>query len=127
MERYIPGVTPDRRKSEKPDLAGQFLSWLGLGAWLLFFLMLIMGNRARPELKTSLEAKYDIATRNGWDPDTARVLFYLMVIGLMISLTGTYLRKARTRRRTDSQFYSILLIGIVSAVGIVYYLFMIGK
>jgi len=123
MARYIPGVTPDRRKQEKPDLAGQLLSWLGLGSWLLFFLMLIMGNKARPEMQSPLESRYGIATRSTWDLDTARVLFYLMILGLLISAVGLSLKKVRTRRRTDSRFYSVLLMGIISILGIIYYLF----
>ncbi len=125
MARYIPGVTPDRRRQEKPDLAGQLLSWLGLGSWLLFFLILIMGNKARPEIHTSLESRYNIITRNGWDLNTAKVIFYLMIVGLLLSITGLSLRRIRSRRRTDSQFYSILLMGVISILGILYYLFVL--
>ncbi|MBU0481965.1 MAG: hypothetical protein KKG47_12775 [Proteobacteria bacterium] len=121
--RYIAGVSKDRRRKTGADFWGSVLRWLGVSSWILMFSYLALGNKARPEVRTELDIKHDIAIRADWDIILAKYIFILMILGLVISIIGFFVVQKRNRRRTDEFTYSVLILGLVSACGIIYYLF----
>jgi len=116
--RYIPGVTPDRRKRKgKEDVWGTTLRWLGVVSWILMFTFLA----ATEKMSTSAE-QLGAAASSSILPT---MIFLLMILGLAISISGFMLMQKRNRRNSDEFTYSVLVLGLVSVCGIVYYLFVI--
>ena len=111
QKRYIPGVTRDRRKRKGDDRWGAILRWLGVTSWLLMFSFL-----AFTEKISGAEAE---ATKSS----LSTYIFLLMILGLMISVGGFLIIKKRNRRYADEHTYSVLVLGLVSFCGIIYYLF----
>jgi hypothetical protein len=97
------------------------IRWLaGLG-WLALFGTLFFLDRAHPRMETLFDRYYHIALRPAWDLALARYIFYLMVLGLVLSLTGLVLNLVRYRRRDDEIRLSLALIAIISLAGIIKY------
>lgn len=116
--RYIPGVTPDRRKRKgSDDVWGRTLRWLGVVSWILMFTFLAMTEK----MSTGTKQVADAASSS----ILATVIFLLMILGLGISISGFMLMQKRNRRSSDEFTYSVLVLGLVSVCGIGYYLFVI--
>ncbi len=117
-KRYIPGVTPDRRNRKgKEDIWGTTLRWLGVISWILMFTFLA----ATEKISTNAE-QLEAAASSSILPS---LIFLLMLLGLAISISGFLLMQKRNRRNSDEFTYSVLVLGLVSVCGIVYYLFVI--
>jgi len=112
QKRFIPGVTRDRRK-KGDDLWGKTLRWLGVASWVIMFTFL-----AFTEKLTGAEAAPASSSISTY-------IFLLMILGLMISISGFLIIQKRTRRYSDELTYSVLVLGLVSFCGIIYYLFVI--
>ena len=113
QKKYIPGVTRDRRKQKGDDRWGATLRWLGVASWVMMFSYL-----AFTEKLTGAEA----ASANS---SLSTYIFLLMILGLMVSVCGFLIIQKRNRRYSDEHTYSVLVLGLVSLCGIIYYLFMI--
>jgi len=120
MRRYVPGITPDRRKRKEDDLWGKILRWLGVASWVLMFSFLAIANKTEPETQEALEKAASGAAGSA----LTRYIFFLMIMGLAISISGFFIIKKRNRRATDEFVYSVLVLGLVSICGIIYYLFL---
>jgi hypothetical protein len=113
QKRYIPGVTRDRRKRKGDDKWSATLRWLGVTSWILMFSFL-----AFTEKISGAEAE---AARTS----LSTYIFLLMILGLIISACGFKIIQKRNRRFADEHTYSVLVLGLVSLCGIVYYLFVL--
>jgi hypothetical protein len=67
-------------------------------------------------------ARFAGSLRTTWDPALMKYFFYLMILGLYISVIGFAINTRRHRRRTDEYLMSLILLGFVSIVGMVTYL-----
>ena len=109
-KRYIPGVTRDRRKQKGDDLWGKTLRWLGVASWVLMFTFLAFTEKISGTEGASSSSIY---------------IFLLMILGLMVSIGGFLIIQKRNRRYSDEYTYSVLVLGLVSICGIVFYLFVL--
>ena len=53
----------------------------------------------------------------------ARYVFYMMIGGLFVSGFGLAVNIRRKRRRDDEIYLSLVLVGIISLAGIIFYLY----
>jgi hypothetical protein len=60
------------------------------------------------------------ASIGGWDEQLLKIVFYIMLLGMVLSGTGLYLNSKRNRRRNDSYYLSLIFLGIVSTIGTIY-------
>jgi len=109
-----------RRKG--PDLWSRSLRYLALFGWLLLISALFILDRAKPKIETFFERVYDIQLRQQWDMDLARYIWWLMVLGLLISVVGLVINANRKRRQTDQWRLSLIFLGLISLSGILLYL-----
>ena len=86
MTAYKPGKDEDRRKGY--DLWVGAISFLGVVGWLVMLVAMIIAEKARPEPETVTTRFHNIIVRTSWDMELAAYLFYLMIAGLCISITG---------------------------------------
>ncbi|MBU0730097.1 MAG: hypothetical protein KKE17_03900 [Proteobacteria bacterium] len=118
---YIPGKSSDRRKGA--DLWLKTLGWLSVVSWALMFAALVLFGKARPQIQTYIDTKFNVPLRAEWNIELANYLFYLMIVGLFLSLAGIVINLKRHRRRNDEFIISLIMLGIVSLAGIIFYLF----
>ena len=113
-----------RRKSA--DLSVRLARLFGVGGWLAMFAALVMLSMAQPESSLIDEGflaqfGYTVSLRRAWDMDLARYIYYLMVMGLCLSVLGLPLYLRRNRREDDGYGLYLVLLGIISLAGIVMY------
>ena len=112
--RYIPGVTRDRRKQKGEDTWGKTLRWLGVASWVLMFTFLAFTEKLSGTEGASASSS-----------SSSVYIFLLMILGLMVSIGGFLIIQKRNRRYSDEYTYSVLVLGLVSICGIVFYIFVL--
>ncbi len=117
---YRPGINKDRRKGT--DSVGKIIQYVGLAGWSILLAAFWIVEKARPKVETFLDDKHDIHLSGNWNLELIRYLFYLMILGLCLSIVGFCINSMRMRRRTDTYRLSILFLGLVSIGTILFYL-----
>ena len=114
----------NRRKSA--DLSVRLVRLFGVFGWLAMFAALVILAKAQPESSLIDEGflaqfGYSVTLRRAWDMDLARYIYYLMIMGLCLSLLGLPLHQRRNRREDDGYSLYLVLLGIISLAGIIMY------
>ena len=117
----------ERRRGH--DLLLRIMSWLGIGGWAIMLLVMVAVDRAQPDdpdfipNKRILEqAGVPYHLRTTWDQNLVTYIFYLLIAGLVLGITGLVVNSRRHRRRDDHYRIHLVLLTGISAVGILYYL-----
>ena len=121
MEDNNTGMKPDRRRG--PDLWTKTLRWLGVFGWLVMIVALYVIDLAKPEEENMFTKAANVSVRKTWDPELIHYLFYLMIFGLCISVIGIVINSRRHHRKDDRFKYILIILGIISAFGIIKYLY----
>ena len=119
----------DRRRA--PDLVVLVVRLFGICGWMGLFIALIVLAKAKPESSLIDEHflaqfGYEVTLRRAWDLDLARYIFYLMIMGLVLSIIGFPLHMRRARREDDGYGLYLVLLGIISLAGIIIYQLMLA-
>lgn len=120
MTVYGTGKRPERRRG--PDIFVKILGWLGVFGWFLMFVALFIIDRAKPEAEFILSKTARASLRNAWDQGLVTYLFYVMILGLFISIIGIVINTRRFHREDDRFRLTMILLGIISIFGIAKYL-----
>ncbi|EKD26571.1 MAG: hypothetical protein ACD_79C01117G0001 [uncultured bacterium] len=111
----------ERRKNS--DILVRSLSWFVGFAWMWLLFFLIILDKAKPERETFFEGFFGVKNiRRFWDPDLTEYLFYLLVIGFIVSVISLLINYLRSNRENDSFRLSLIFQAAVSFVGIIIYL-----
>lgn len=115
-----------REKRRGVDIWLAMMRVLGVAGWLVLFSALALFERARPEesfIDPELFRRLGIplVLRQYWDMELVRIIFHLMVVGLILSIAGLWLNSRRHRRRDDHYRVYLLSLGLISLAGIVMY------
>lgn len=87
----------------------------------------VLLDRAKPERGTFVDTMYfeqlgiPFNTSSQWDVDLVNYIFFLMVFGLCLSITGLLINVARHRRKDDGYRKYLVFLGLISLFGVVYY------
>lgn len=118
----------ERRKGA--DILVTLMRGFGLIGWLGLFAALLIFDKAQPE-KSFIDARFlerlgfSVNLRNSWDFDLFQYIFYLMVMGLVLSLAGLFVHSKRNRRGDDGFGLYLIMLGLISVAGIVTYLWIL--
>ncbi len=120
MSEYRARQNGERRTG--PDLWTRSLGWLGTVGWLLLFIALALAAKAKPQVETFFDRWYNLHLRTTWDDELAQIVFYLMILGVLLSGAGLFINTRRYRRKDDEVRVSLILMGVVSLGGIFFYI-----
>lgn len=123
MSVYRPGIDPDRRKG--PDVWTKSLRWFAVLGWLIMLLALIFVGFAKPEQTTFFDRLFHVKRGGTLNFLFVQIIFYLMILGLFLSILGSFINLKRLRRRDDEYRVSLILLGLISLLGIFVYLVVI--
>ncbi|MFQ5962813.1 MAG: hypothetical protein ACE5KZ_00835 [Candidatus Scalinduaceae bacterium] len=115
------GTKSERRKG--PDLWVRILGWLCVFGWFLMFVALFIIDRAKPQAENMFTKAAKIEVRTTWNQELTNYLFYLMIFGLCISVIGIVINSRRHHREDDRFRFTLIILGIISFLGIIKYLF----
>lgn len=110
---------PERRKGSGPLL--KIISLFGFISWVLMLPVLVLVQKAKPEIETFFDRWINLEVNSTWDLTLFRYAFYLMLIIMLLSLFGLALNALRMRRKTDSWRVNLILVFLLSLSGIIYY------
>lgn len=120
MKKYKPGIDPERR--EGPDLWIKSLRWFAVIGWLFMVAALLIFGKAKPQVETLIEKYYNIKLNITWNLELMRYIFFLMILGLGISVIGLVINIKRHQRKEDEYRVSMIILGLISLFGIFLYL-----
>lgn len=110
----------DRRKG--PDFLLRVLSWITTLSWLLMLIIMIMWEKAKPQIKTFMDGLNNYTPKQNWDTELLSTVFYLMITGVLISSIGLYINLKRNRRQDDHLRAALVLLALISIFGCFLYL-----
>lgn len=114
-------VFKERRKG--PDIIVKSVWAVSAISWLLIIFALAFADKARPQSETFFDRYLGKTARSFWDENLLRYAFIIFIINLVVCIIGFVLNMQRQRRKTDKISKSIILLGIASLSGILWYLF----
>jgi len=117
----------ERRRGH--DRLLRIMSWSGIVGWAIMLVVMVVVDRAKPDDSTFTPSKsiFEQAgvpyhLRTTWDQDLVTYIFYLLIAGLVLGVTGLAVNSRRHRRRDDHYRIHLVLLTGISAVGVLYYL-----
>jgi len=107
----------------------RIMSWSGIVGWAIMLVVMVAVDRAKPDDSAFIpnkrifeQAGVPYHPQTTWDQDLVRYIFYLLIAGLVLGITGLVVNSRRHRRRDDHYRIHLVLLTVISAVGIFYYL-----
>jgi len=92
-------------------------------SWAIAFIAFIMLSLAKPRLGTMFDRFYNTMNfTSGWDKEFLNYLFYALIPLSIISIIGLIINSLRHKRKYDTYSKSFIIFGIVSIIGIIYFI-----
>ena len=110
----------ERRKG--PDSVVKAVWWSAGISWLLFIAAIVFTENARPRLSTFFDRQFNVSVRDYWNENALLYAFIILVLNFAVCIIGFIFNMARHKRKTDKISKSILVLGIVTFAGILWYL-----
>ncbi len=105
----------ERRKYK--DIWSRLLFYLNIFAWIMIGIILFVFHKAQPEYETVFDRFYQLQLRTNWDFQYVYYLIYVVVLGILLSITGIVLGIFRGRRKQDHKKV-LILTGIISTLAL---------
>jgi hypothetical protein len=122
MTAYRPGIDPDRRK--KPDFWVRSMGWIAVLGWLIMLIALFIVSEAKPQTQNFFDKLTTREPSSSWNLELAQYIFYLMIAGFFMGISGFIINVKRHRRKSDEYRLSFILVTIISMLGILFYIFL---
>jgi len=136
MERYgAPRFASDKDvkdRRKKADLVVNLATILTVAAWLFAIVVLFLVEAASPDSEVNWFTSIgrirgvDTVVRDYWDTTLLPIAFGLLIAALLACVFAFFFNKQRMRRKTDKYRKSIIIIGSITVVSIVYFLIQFG-
>lgn len=110
----------DRRKA--PDIWIYIARILAVGGWILFLFALIMSYYAAPESDFGVLRYKDISIRKFWLTPLTGYLYIVLWFSACASYFYLMVDNFRSRRKTDSHHFNLVLLLIISVSWVIYIL-----
>ncbi len=113
----------ERRKGK--DILLRLLTGMALVGWSLILVALFVIDQASPQDIEVWFSYIDTGQNTyvgSWNEQLLQIVFYIMLLGMFISIVGLFLNSKRNRRRNDNYYLSLIFLGIVSTIGTLYLL-----
>ena len=121
MIKYMKDGTPEKRKGR--DILMRLLTWLAVIGWFIMYVVIMVFEKARPRVESSFDHVDGAESPlSAWNPVLIQYIFYLMIAGFSISIIGIILNIKRHRRKRDKYRISLIALGVISLLGIIFYL-----
>jgi hypothetical protein len=124
------GSTDEQQERRKgPDKWVYAIRSFGIVGWCLMVGVLVIIDKARPQSDAFIDREFfnrmdiPIVLRTTWDQDLARYIFYLMILGCFLSVTGLIINIQRSRRKDDGYKAYLFMLALLSVAGIVLYVY----
>lgn len=108
-----------------PDSMVRAINILAGLTWFLVLLVFILVTFAKPRVETFFDRQYNVSLSGKWDQTILAYAFILLFILVLICFIGIVININRHKRKTDKYNKSLIWFGIISLIGMLYYLIFI--
>ncbi len=109
----------DRRENRR-DMVSRGLKVVSFGATGIIVLFAFLIALAQPASYAVVDKRPDLS--EAWDPALCQTLFFVMIAGFLVGISGLVLNAKRLKRKHDFLRINLILLTIVSLVGIIIYM-----
>jgi hypothetical protein len=113
-------VFTERRRG--PDAVIKTVWWTVGLSWTLIITAFLITSEAQPKFETFIDRMVKSSVRNYVDRDLLQYAFYVLLINLLVCIIGFILNMLRHRRKTDRISKSIIVLGMITLMGIFWYM-----
>jgi len=92
---------------------------MALAVWIFL-------DQASPDRHNMFTTWRDVAVRGHWDMVLLATAFRLLLASLLISIIAFLCALLRKRRKTDKHRWSIIIIGLITLIGTVFFVIRFG-
>lgn len=110
----------DRRRG--PDVVVKAVWWTVGISWMLIVSAFLITVEARPKFETFIDRMVKATVRDYWDRNLLQSTFYVLIINMTVCIIGFILNMLRQRRKTDKTSKSIIVLGCITLLGIIWYM-----
>lgn len=121
---HDPSVPRERRK--KTDWVTRMATILSMLSWAAAIVVILVLDRAKPEREHIFTRMFGVSVRDYWDSAILPIAFTLLIISLGICIFAFFFNMLRMKRRTDKFKKSIIIIGVITILGIVFFVMQFG-
>jgi len=114
----------ERRK--KSDWIIKMTTVLSALSWIVAFIVWIVLDRAVPEKENMFTSMFNVAVRDYWESSLLPIALALLIVSLCLSIFAFVFNMLRMRRKTDKYRKSVIIIGVITIIGIVFYIIRFG-
>lgn len=114
-------ISTERRRG--PDAVVKTVWWTVGISWVLIITALTLTNSAQPNTETFFDRLLEISVRSFWDNDLLQYAFYVLLLNFTVCVIGFVLNILRQKRKTDRINKSIIILGVIALLGIIWYMF----
>lgn len=109
----------DRRR--KTDWITRSIQIIGIAGWILAAGTLLFIDRAKPGTDDFFTTLFHGSVSYSWDEQLLRYSFFIFVGIFVLCLLGMIFNMLRHRRKSDKYNKSIIILGLMSFAGIIYF------
>jgi NADH:ubiquinone oxidoreductase subunit 4 (subunit M) len=107
------------QKRRGPDIWVKIIHWLAACGWVLMFVVLLLADKARPQVAFFLDRILQIPLRTDWDMHLIGIACFLMIIILFLCTIGLFINSRRHKRRDDRYNRSLVIMWILAFIGVI--------
>lgn len=104
-------------KRRGPDIWIKIRRATGVVVWFLMLVILYLLDSAKPENVTFFDRILKIERRETWNSSYSGIIFFMMCLGFIVSVSGLYINSKRNRRKSDKYPLSLLIMLVLSIIG----------
>jgi len=108
----------DRRNG--PDFWLLLTRYLSLLGWLLIIVAMVIAFYAAPETDYGLLRYYQLQIRTSWVTPLTTYLYFILWFNALLSIGCIVINRYRSRRSSDSHYFNLVLLLLVSTVWFLY-------
>lgn len=118
--RYLNDRRASRDRRSGPDLLRRILPLFPALSWACVVLAFFILSMAKPATQTFIGVFSDQPVYSGWDQELLYYVFWLLFSSIVLGATGIILNIMRIKRKGDNLYSSLIFVGLVSFVFLVW-------
>jgi len=125
-ERTRYGGNSFQEKRRQADWVVNAASALSVASWLVAFSVLLLLDIASPEQANFFSNVFEGTLRTAWNLPLLYAAFILLILAIISCIAAFIFNMMRMRRKTDKYRKSIIIIGIVTVIGFIFFTIQFG-
>lgn len=120
------GKRPVNDRRRKKDWVSRAVPIISIIGWAIALVSLFLLDRASPPQDNFFARFFGLTLRTAWNTSLLRMALFFLILVFVVCIVGFFLNMTRMRRKSDKYNKSIIALGVVALLGIIYFLIQFG-